>query len=57
MNRTISMIFEMLGFDDALRVISELNRATVEYAVVGGMALNIHGVFFERRLVLRLTCV
>ena len=31
-------------FDDALRVIAELNNAKVDYAVFGGMALNIHGV-------------
>lgn len=31
-------------FDDVLRVIAELNRASVDYAVFGGIALNIHGV-------------
>lgn len=31
-------------FDDALRVLAELNRAAVEYAVFGGMALNVHGL-------------
>lgn len=30
--------------DDALRVIASLNAAGVEYVVVGGVALNLHGL-------------
>jgi hypothetical protein len=30
--------------DDVLRVIASLNRAGVEYAIVGGVALNLHGL-------------
>jgi len=32
------------ALDDALRVIASLNEAGVEYVVVGGVALNIHGL-------------
>lgn len=32
------------ALDDVLRVITELNRAGVDYAVVGGVALNVHGL-------------
>jgi len=31
-------------FDQSLRVIDSLERAGVEYAVIGGVALNIHGL-------------
>lgn len=30
--------------DEALRVIESLNRLSVEYAIFGGVALNIHGI-------------
>ncbi len=30
--------------DDALRVIASLNRAGVDYVVVGGVAMNVHGL-------------
>ena len=30
--------------DDALRVIDSLNRAGVDYIIVGGVALNVHGL-------------
>jgi hypothetical protein len=30
--------------DDALRVIASLNQAGVDYVVVGGVALNVHGL-------------
>lgn len=30
--------------DDALRVIASLNEAGVDYAVVGGVAINLHGL-------------
>jgi hypothetical protein len=32
------------AFDDALRVIASLNDAGVDYVLVGGAALNIHGL-------------
>lgn len=32
------------AFDDALRVIASMNEAGVEYVVVGGVAVNIHGL-------------
>jgi hypothetical protein len=32
------------ALDDALRVIASLNRAGVDYVVVGGTALNLHGL-------------
>jgi hypothetical protein len=32
------------ALDDALRVISSLNRAGVDYVVVGGVAMNLHGL-------------
>jgi len=32
------------SLDDALRVIASLNEARVEYVVVGGMAVNLHGL-------------
>jgi hypothetical protein len=32
------------ALDDALRVISSLNEAEVDYAVVGGVAMNLHGL-------------
>ena len=34
----------MDALDEALRVIDELNRAGVDYVVVGGVALNLHGL-------------
>lgn len=34
----------MDAFDDALRVIESLNQHGVDYAVVGGVALNVHGL-------------
>ena len=34
----------MDAFDAALRVIASLNEARVDYVVVGGVALNIHGL-------------
>jgi hypothetical protein len=34
----------MDAFDDALRVIASLNQAGVDYVVVGGVALNVHGL-------------
>lgn len=34
----------MDAFDDALRVIASLDAAGVEYAVVGGVAVNLHGL-------------
>lgn len=34
----------MDALDDALRVIASLNRAGVDYVVVGGTALNLHGL-------------
>ncbi|MBX3127999.1 MAG: nucleotidyltransferase [Polyangiaceae bacterium] len=33
----------MDALDDALRVIASLNEAGVEYVVVGGVAMNVHG--------------
>jgi hypothetical protein len=35
---------EVDALDDALRVIASLNQVGVEYVVVGGVALNIHGL-------------
>jgi hypothetical protein len=32
------------SLEDALRVIQSLNEARVEYAVIGGVALNLHGL-------------
>lgn len=32
------------SFDQALRVISSLNRHHVDYVVIGGIALNVHGI-------------
>jgi hypothetical protein len=32
------------ALDDALRVIESLNQAGVDYVVVGGVALNLHGL-------------
>jgi hypothetical protein len=32
------------AFDEALRVIASLNAAGVEYVVVGGVAVNLHGL-------------
>jgi hypothetical protein len=32
------------ALDDALRVIASLNQAGVDYIVVGGVALNLHGL-------------
>jgi hypothetical protein len=32
------------ALDDVLRVIAELNNAAVDYVVVGGVALNVHGL-------------
>jgi hypothetical protein len=32
------------ALDDALRVVEALNRAGVDYVVVGGVALNVHGL-------------
>jgi len=34
----------MDALDDALRVIASLNREAVDYVVVGGVALNVHGL-------------
>lgn len=34
----------MDALDDALRVIQSLNEAGVDYVVVGGVALNVHGL-------------
>jgi hypothetical protein len=34
----------MDAIDDALRVIASLNQAGVDYVVVGGVALNLHGL-------------
>ena len=34
----------MDALDDALRVIQSLNQAGVDYAVIGGVALNLHGL-------------
>jgi len=34
----------MDALDDALRVIASLNQAGVDYVVVGGVALNVHGL-------------
>lgn len=34
----------MEALEDVLRVIAELNRAAVDYVVVGGVALNVHGL-------------
>jgi hypothetical protein len=34
----------MDAIDDALRVVESLNLALVEYVVVGGVALNLHGL-------------
>jgi hypothetical protein len=34
----------MEALDDALRVIASLNDAEVDYVVVGGVALNLHGL-------------
>lgn len=34
----------MDAIDDALRVIASLNAAGVDYVVVGGVALNLHGL-------------
>jgi hypothetical protein len=34
----------MDALDDALRVIASLNDANVDYVVVGGVALNLHGL-------------
>ena len=34
----------MDALDDALRVIASLNQAGVDYVVVGGVALNLHGL-------------
>jgi hypothetical protein len=34
----------MEALDDALRVIRSLNEAGVDYVVVGGVALNLHGL-------------
>lgn len=34
----------MDALDDALRVINSLNEAGVDYVVVGGVALNVHGL-------------
>ena len=34
----------MDALDDALRVIASLNHAGVDYVVVGGTALNLHGL-------------
>ena len=35
---------EVDALDDALRVIASLNEARVEYVIVGGVALNVHGL-------------
>jgi hypothetical protein len=32
------------ALDDALRVISSLNEAGVDYVVIGGVAMNLHGL-------------
>jgi hypothetical protein len=32
------------ALDDALRVIASLNEAQVDYVIVGGVALNVHGL-------------
>jgi hypothetical protein len=32
------------AFDDVLRVIEALNSAGVEYVVIGGVGLNVHGI-------------
>jgi hypothetical protein len=32
------------AFDTALRVIQSLNEARVDYVVVGGVAVNLHGL-------------
>jgi len=32
------------AFDDALRVLASFNEARVEYVVVGGVAVNVHGI-------------
>lgn len=34
----------MDAFDEALRVIEALNESQVDYAVIGGVALNVHGL-------------
>ncbi len=34
----------MDALDDALRVIAHLNAAKVDYVVVGGVAMNLHGI-------------
>ena len=34
----------MEAFDDALRVIGALNAEGVDYVVIGGVALNVHGL-------------
>ncbi len=34
----------MDALDDALRVIASLNEARVDYVIVGGVALNVHGL-------------
>ena len=34
----------MDAFDEALRVIEALNESEVDYAVIGGVALNVHGL-------------
>ena len=34
----------MNALDDALRLIASLNQAGVDYVIVGGVALNIHGL-------------
>lgn len=34
----------MDALDDALRIIAALNEARVDYVVVGGVALNLHGL-------------
>ena len=37
-------IYSVGTLDDALRVISSLTQAEVDYVVVGGVALNLHGL-------------
>lgn len=34
----------MDALDDALRVIASLNRSGVDYVIVGGVAMNLHGL-------------
>jgi hypothetical protein len=40
----VVIFIEVDTLEDALRVIQSLNEAGVEYAVIGGVAINLHGL-------------